>query len=51
MTRTTELTPLLIETVLMSGFSYSKKRHPLGQRRVAVLGSKPVPVYLLNRYQ
>ena len=26
-----------IETVLMSGFPYSKKRHPLGQRRVAVL--------------
>ena len=34
-----------IETVLRSGFPYSKKRHPLGQRRVAVLGSKPVPVY------
>ena len=33
-----------IDTVLMSGFSYLKKRHPVGQRRVAVLRGEIVPV-------
>ena len=34
-----------IDTVLMLGFSNLKKRHLLGQRRVAVLSSEIVPVY------
>ena len=33
-----------IDTVLKSGFSYLKKRHPVGQRRVAVLRGEIVPV-------
>ena len=35
----------VIDTVLKSGFSNLKKRHPVGQRRVAVLSSEIVPVY------
>ena len=35
-----------IDTVLKSGFSNLKKRHPVGQRRVAVLRGEIVPVYL-----
>ena len=33
-----------IDTVLMLGFSNLKKRHPVGQRRVAVLRGETVPV-------
>ena len=35
-----------IDTVLMLGFSNLKKRHPVGQRRVAVLRGEIVPVSL-----
>ena len=34
----------LIDTVLRSGFSNLKKRHLVGQPRVAVLSSETVPV-------